>query len=152
VIEDTELTKNLISYIFGNNIANYVAALTRVTVDRKVSIPEMISSLWLQRKNNDLLLIKYFDRLHNLQTITFKPHSKIIDTIEETFKSFLSLSFYLKATNPDLLTTHETIIKLCYQQLGIKQLLSSILFDMLEDNFHLPSLIVQNVTPQTKIQ
>ena len=149
-IEDTEITKKTIDYVFGSNVANYVDALTRIKTERKISVAKMIDVLWVERKNDDLLLIKYFDRLHNMQTINFKPHVKAIKTVHETFEKFLSLSFYFKDTIPKMLMVHEAIMELCYKQLAVKQPPSMNLITAFEDNFLLPSLIVQNAVLQTK--
>ena len=78
-IEDTELTKEMIDYIFGFTIASQVEDLTRIKIDGKISVAEMVKSLWFQNKK-DLLLIKYFDRLHNMRTINAKSPEKIQKT------------------------------------------------------------------------
>jgi (p)ppGpp synthase/HD superfamily hydrolase len=49
----------------------------------------MVKSLWLQKKY-DLLLVKLFDRLHNIQTISVKSPEKIHKILEETNKYFFS--------------------------------------------------------------
>ena len=72
--------------------------------------------MWLEKKV-ELLLVKYFDRLHNLQTINSKPLEKISKTIEETFKQFISLSLYLKGSIPGLYNTNKYMLDLCFQQL-----------------------------------
>ena len=74
-----------------------------------------------------------------MQTISYKSKFKIVETIEETFKKFLSLSFYLKSKNLIQQSTHEEMLNLCYQQLKIENV-KSISFLSLFDNFHLSSL------------
>ncbi|MCC8399006.1 MAG: hypothetical protein LN563_00200 [Rickettsia endosymbiont of Platyusa sonomae] len=49
-------------------------------------------SILFQQKKNDVLLIKLFDQLHNMQTIGAKSPEKIKKIIEETLKSFISVS------------------------------------------------------------
>ena len=92
-IEDTALTKEMISLIFGSTIANHVEDLTRIKNNKKISSAEIIESLYAQKKN-DLLLIKIFDRLHNLQTIRIKSSEKVNNIISETLKRFLTASIY----------------------------------------------------------
>lgn len=96
-IEDTELTKDMLEYIFDSNIANWVEDLTRIKFDRKISSAELIERLWLQKKK-ELLLIKLFDRAHNMQTINIKSQEKMKKTIYETLVTFLpiaaSLAFF----------------------------------------------------------
>ena len=144
-IEDTELTKNMISIMFGFVVANQVDSLTRVKPDRKISAGETIDLLWLQRKE-DLLLIKYFDRLHNLQTINAKTPEKISKVIAETLEQFISLEIYFKATMPNLFNADDVIIDLCYKQLPIKQQqhwLQDLMKDC-EDYLELPFLVFQS--------
>lgn len=120
-IEDTDLTKGMINDIFGANIANNVDDLTRVKSYGKITAAEMVKLLWAEKKY-DLLLIKYFDRLHNLQTINSKSPIKIQQTIQETLKQFISLSIYFEKSNiPDLITEkHMNMVYLCIKQLPKK--------------------------------
>ena len=100
-IEDTELTKEMIDYIFGFTIASQVEDLTRIKIDGKISVAEMVKSLWFQNKK-DLLLIKYFDRLHNMRTINAKSPEKIQKTASETIEIFLILASYLEMSKTEL--------------------------------------------------
>lgn len=144
VIEDTVLTKKMIENIFDSNIAAQVDALTRVQPDRTFSIPESIDLLWSQNKI-ELLVIKLFDRLHNIQTIHGKSPEKILTTIEETFKNFISLCIYLKATMPELLKIYKIMLSLCYKQLPISQPLRfGLIKTNFEDNFQFPFPVFQN--------
>lgn len=120
-IEDTKLTKSMINDIFDVHIANNVDDLTRVKSYGKITAAEMIKLLWTEKKY-DLLLIKYFDRLHNLQTIQAKSPTKIQQTIQETLKQFISLSLYFEKNNmPDLMTKkHMDMVDLCLKQLPKK--------------------------------
>lgn len=97
-IEDTDLTFNMIADIFSRDIAEQVNDLTRVKNDRKISSAEMVETLWLEKKY-DLLLVKLFDRLHNMQTIEAMSPEKAQKTIDETLKYFLVLSEMMKLPN-----------------------------------------------------
>ncbi|WP_253307399.1 MULTISPECIES: HD domain-containing protein [unclassified Rickettsia] len=94
-IEDTLLTKEIIIKEFGHKIANQVEDLTRIKKDYKISAVEMVKILYMQKKD-DLLLIKLFDRLHNMQTVRAKSLEKIWQTTFETLQIFLALAVYLK--------------------------------------------------------
>jgi (p)ppGpp synthase/HD superfamily hydrolase len=142
-IEDTELTKDLIAYIFDSNIASKVDDLTRVKFDRKISVPEILELLWLQKKN-DLLLVKFFDRLHNMQTIGVKSKEKIITSTEETLKTFTSLGMFLQAIIHEEFPIDETLMLLCLQALRFNKQMPQESLKVFEDNFQLPSLIFQN--------
>ena len=116
-IEDTELTKDLIAYIFDSNIASKVEDLTRVKFDRKISSAEMVKLLYISKKY-DLLLIKMFDRVHNMQTINYKSLEKSKKTTEETLKSFLTLSAYFRLNTLQNIDIEEQITQLCYQNIS----------------------------------
>ncbi|CAM79541.1 HD domain-containing protein [Orientia tsutsugamushi] len=94
-LEDTTLTKERISYEFGSNIAEHVSDLTRVRNNKKISAMEMIQILRSKNKT-ELLLIKLFDRFHNITTIFIKPPQKMQEIIFETQQEFISLAEYLK--------------------------------------------------------
>ena len=94
-IEDTKLTKEKINIIFDQNIANNVELLTRIKINNKIPSAELIKLLYKQ-KNKDLLFIKIFDRLHNIQTIAIKSFEDKKRIIEETISEFIILSLYLE--------------------------------------------------------
>jgi len=150
-LEDTNLTKEIICYIFGSVIAEQVEDLTRIKNDRKISSAEMVDLLLLQNKY-DLLLIKIFDRLHNLLTLAVKPLEKIQLTVEETGKKFISLSIYLDAIMiiPNL-RLDTKITKLCGKYLPIRHNVSVDLRGFCEDTFRLPFPDFQNEELQTYI-
>ncbi|WP_342226222.1 HD domain-containing protein [Rickettsia endosymbiont of Urophora cardui] len=95
-IEDTELTKEKVAEEFGWKVANQVMDLTRIKEDGvKISAAEMVELLYKEKKH-DVLLIKLFDRLHNIQTIGAKSPEKAKKIVEETIEHFLILSSYLE--------------------------------------------------------
>jgi (p)ppGpp synthase/HD superfamily hydrolase len=107
-IEDTDLTFEMIQTEFGLLVASQVVDLSRIKVlGKKISSAEMVESLWLQKKY-DLLLVKLFDRLHNIQTIGVKSPEKIYKIVEETISAFLVLAVYLNITDAE-----KEIIQLC---------------------------------------
>lgn len=139
-LEDTKLTKDTLEYIFDANIANQVENLTRVKFDHKISSAEIIERLWLEKKH-DLLLIKLFDRIHNLQTIYAKSPEKINSIVEETFKQFISLSLYFRFKDSRLIDVDQKIIELCYQHIPNFSSNHDLTF---EDSFQLSFLNMKN--------
>ncbi|WP_425363619.1 HD domain-containing protein [Candidatus Tisiphia endosymbiont of Hybos culiciformis] len=93
-IEDTILTEDMIARVFGKQIANQVVDLTRLKSYGKISSAETLDLLYNQKKY-DVLLIKLFDRLHNMQTIGYKSPEKIKKIVDETLQSFLAVCTYL---------------------------------------------------------
>jgi len=108
-LEDTELTKDMLSTIFGPLVANQVEDLTRIKADRKISSSELVESLW-QEKKYDLLFVKQFDRFHNMQTISIKSPEKVDKIIRETMHTFLVLAAFFGM--PDI---EEKLSDLCLQ-------------------------------------
>ncbi|WP_342638345.1 HD domain-containing protein [Orientia tsutsugamushi] len=94
-LEDTTLTKEKICQEFGHNIAEQVSDLTRIKDNKKISSREMIQTLY-NRNKTELLLIKLFDRFHNIQTVSIKPYEKRQEIILETQQEFIPLAKYLK--------------------------------------------------------
>ena len=154
-IEDTDLTKDLIEHIFDANIASKVEDLTRVKLDRKISSAEMVQLLCIQEKT-DLLIVKYFDRLHNIQTINAQSPEQILKTTEETAKAFISLGIYLQIELPEFCKSHEKLLNLCYKSLHTQQFATAKqpclplgLFEKSTDNYQLPFLVFQSEKPPT---
>ncbi len=107
-IEDTTLTENMIARVFGKQIANQVVDLTRLKSYGKISSAETLDLLYRQNKH-DVLLIKLFDRLHNMQTIRYKSPEKVKKIVDETLQSFLAVCTYFGYIN---LENH--LYELCY--------------------------------------
>ena len=118
-LEDTAITKNLLEIIFNNKIADNVEKLTRINCKNKISSMQMVQDLWSINRQ-DLLLIKYFDRLHNIQTINAKQPEKIYKTIKETLMQFVSLSLHLQGIIPGLYKQSKKLFKLCLKELDPK--------------------------------
>jgi (p)ppGpp synthase/HD superfamily hydrolase len=137
-IEDTDLTKDRIEYIFDANIASKVDDLTRVKSDRKISSAEMLELLWLQKKE-ELLFVKFFDRLHNIQTIKSKSPLKIKKILDETFKEFIILASYL-----EMVDIEEKLKKLCLQIMFNRNSDTDSQPSLFNGNFQLPFLVFEN--------
>ncbi|HJD64163.1 MAG TPA: HD domain-containing protein [Rickettsia endosymbiont of Sericostoma sp.] len=92
-IEDTTLTEEMITRLFDKRIANQVEGLTRVKSYGKISAAETLDLLYMQKKD-DILIIKLFDRYHNLQNVGVKSPEKIKKIVDETIKDFLIYAIY----------------------------------------------------------
>lgn len=144
VIEDTILTKEMISKIFDTQVANNVEALTRVKLNGKLSVSELVENLYLLKNHYDLLTIKCFDRLHNMQTLSYQPSDKIVKTVEETIKIFIVISIYLSSKNSNLLEFEQQLAELCYKHTTFKPQFPPIADQIFEDTFLLPFPTFQN--------
>jgi len=137
-IEDTRLTEGIILDIFGKKISTQVECLTRIKdKGNKISSTEIVEFLFREKKDG-LLMIKLFDRLHNMQTIGAKSPEKIKKVLEETFKVFLIATAYLNHTYLE-----NELSKLCLEKTFIN---TSSLHPVgfFEDNSLLLSLGFQN--------
>lgn len=87
-IEDTELTEEAITEIFGPEVAKHVEGLTRIKSYGKISSGESLNLL-IKEKRYNTALIKLFDRIHNVQTLGVKSPEKARKIIEDTLINFL---------------------------------------------------------------
>lgn len=94
-IEDTELTEEMIAEIFSAEVAKHVEGLTRVKPTRKISAEESLNLLIKQKRYNTVL-IKLFDRIHNIQTLESKSPEKAHKIIKETLRKFLLSAIHLE--------------------------------------------------------
>ena len=95
IIEDTEVTVEMIEGTFGQRIAEMVDMLTRDRPDgTKLTIEEVITNTY-KKADKEVLLIKLIDRLHNIQTIESMSTQKIEKIIAETLTNFIASSMYL---------------------------------------------------------
>ncbi len=108
-LEDTELTYEMIKSLFGQQIANQVQDLTRIKNGYKITSAVMVESLWIEKKY-DLLLVKLFDRLHNMQTISAHSPDKRNKIVQETVNNFIVLAAYLNLTDIE-----KKIAQLCFE-------------------------------------
>ncbi|WP_341789081.1 HD domain-containing protein [Rickettsia endosymbiont of Lasioglossum villosulum] len=107
-IEDTALTEEMIAKIFGEEVAKHVEGLTRVKPYGKITAEESLNIL-VKQKRYDTVLIKLFDRIHNVQTLGAKSPEKAQKIIEETLRSFLLIPFLIEN-----LALENYLYKLCY--------------------------------------
>lgn len=107
-LEDTSLTYEMIAAAFSDKIAEHVKDLTRITPSGKITSAEMVKQLWVEKKYK-LILIKLFDRLHNMQTIFAKSPEKQQKIVTETLQYFLALSEIL-----EIPTLSEILYNTCY--------------------------------------
>ena len=95
VVEDTEVTVSMIVDNFSWRIAEMV---DRLTCDRpdgiKLSVATILNSSY-QAKDKEVMLIKLFDRLHNIQTLGVKTPEKTKKIVNETLITFITLSMHL---------------------------------------------------------
>lgn len=94
IIEDTPVTAGMILDNFGWRIAEMVDMLTRDRPDgSKLSVEEIINKAY-KKQDEEVLLIKLFDRLHNVKTLGYQSEAKREHTIFETITQFIVPAAY----------------------------------------------------------
>jgi len=144
IVEDTEVTVGMIQDTFGQRIAQMVDRLTRDRPDAtKLTVEQLINNAY-HLKDKEVLLIKLFDRLHNIQTIESMSVEKTEKAISETLKKFITLSIYLGERVLGLLAIEKMLTELCYQSISARQPQVQNQQMVFEDSFQLVSPNFQN--------
>ncbi len=99
IVEDTEVTVEIIADEFGWRAAEMVDRLTRDRPDgTKLSVETILQNAYAH-KDKEVILIKLIDRIHNLRTINFKSSDKIAKTIQCSLNNFSSICLLLDDIN-----------------------------------------------------
>ena len=112
-VEDTTLTLSEIEQEFSPRIAQIVDRLTRNVdpiTNKKISASECLVKSFLL-KDDDVTLIKMFDRLHNISTIKNLAIKKQIENINETNWVFFPIAL-TKGYNlffPNIISSDDSI-------------------------------------------
>ena len=155
IIEDTEVTAGMIIDNFGWRIAEMVDRLTRDRPDgSKLTVEEILNNSY-QEKDKEVLLIKLFDRLHNIQNLGAISPEKVKKVIKETLNFFIVTTMYMEYK-----TLEQTMYKLCCDNLSIDYSFDNELefsesksyLDFLEQSYshQTVSQVFQNVINQLK--
>ncbi len=92
VVEDTEISLDFIRDEFGSTIANIIDGLTKISgvfTSRALGQAENVRKLMLSMATDvRVILVKFADRLHNMQTIEAVSRHKQIKTASETLDLF----------------------------------------------------------------
>ncbi|MDA0917282.1 MAG: HD domain-containing protein [Proteobacteria bacterium] len=155
IIEDTEVTAGMIFDNFGWRIAEMVDRLTRDRPDgSKLTVEEILNNSY-QEKDREVLLIKLFDRLHNIQNLGAISPEKVKKVIKETLNFFIVTTMYMEYK-----TLEQTMYKLCCDNLSIDYSFDNDLqfsesksyLDFLEQSYshQTVSQVFQNVINQLK--
>lgn len=144
LVEDTEVTVDMIRGTFGERIAEMVDRLTRDRPDgTKLTVEQVLNNAY-HLKDKEVLLIKLFDRLHNIQTIGALSVEKIEKITNETLKKFITLSIFLGEKISGIGIIEKTLTELCYQNIPTRQPHVQNHEIVFEDSFQLSSPNFQN--------
>jgi len=105
IVEDTEVNVERIQGAFGERIAEIVDMLTRDRPDgSKLSVEKIIANAY-KKQDEEVLLIKLLDRLHNLDTLGSITLKKQLDIKLETISLFPLVCIFLDSMDFDELLT-----------------------------------------------
>jgi len=102
VIEDTEVTKEIIVKDFNKEIAELVDGVTKISKlnfstkhdQNMANTRKIITSI---TKDVRIIIIKLADRLHNMRTLSYKSEFKQKENAMETMDIFVPLAYYIGA-------------------------------------------------------
>ncbi|WP_457654266.1 RelA/SpoT family protein [Rhodocaloribacter sp.] len=96
VVEDTELSLDLIREEFGDTVANVIDGVTKISgvfASRELGQAENVRKLMLSMATDiRVILVKFADRLHNMRTLGSLPKRKQIKIASETLELFAPLA------------------------------------------------------------
>ena len=116
IVEDTEVTIQMIAVEFGDVVSQIVCQLTRDRANGTKISCEILLSNALELQHKDVLIIKIFDRIHNLQTLDAKSTEKQIKTVKETLENFIVIAMYLDDIELEHIMIAETNKRLMLEQ------------------------------------
>ena len=96
VVEDTELSLDLIREEFGDTLAMIIDGLTKISdvfASRELGQAENVRKLMLSMASDvRIILVKFADRLHNMRTIEALPKKKRLKIASETLDLYAPLA------------------------------------------------------------
>jgi (p)ppGpp synthase/HD superfamily hydrolase len=98
IVEDTQVTIQMILDEFGPRVAKMVDMLTRDRPDgTKLTVEEILNNAFKQG-DKEIILIKILDRQHNLETSSVKTREKQLALVQKTLKNFLIIAEFTEFT------------------------------------------------------
>ena len=97
VVEDTEASFKEISENFGNHVAALVDGVTKISKLKPSAVDEMKSEtirkmLFAMINDMNVIVIKFADKMHNLETLNFLPFEKRKKIAKETLEIYSPLA------------------------------------------------------------
>ena len=144
IVEDTKVTVEMIQSTFGSRIAEMVDRLTRNRPDgTKLTIEELLNNAY-DLKDKEVLLIKLFDRLHNIQTIGSIAPEKQKKIAQETLQDIISLTTIFQDLNLEIELNTKSLTILYGKEIADQMIKKRYNIFSISDNYQLPLPTFQN--------
>ncbi len=144
IIEDTEVTAGMILDNFGCRITEMVDRLTRDRPDgSKLSVEEILNNAY-DLKDKEVLLIKLFDRLHNIQTIGSIALEKQKKIAQETLQDIISLTTIFQDLNLEIELNTKSFTILYGKEIADQMIKKRYNIFSISDSYQLPLPTFQN--------
>jgi len=144
IVEDTKVTVEMIQSTFGSRIAEMVDRLTRNRPDgTKLTIEELLNNAY-DLKDKEVLLIKLFDRLHNIQTIGSIAPEKQKKIAQETLQDIISLTTIFQDLNLEIELNTKSLTILYGKEIADQMIKKRYNIFSTSDSYQLPLPTFQN--------
>jgi len=144
IVEDTKVTVEMIQGTFGSRIAEMVDRLTRNRPDgSKLSVEEILNNAY-DLKDKEVLLIKLFDRLHNIQTIESIAPEKQKKIAQETLQDIISLTTIFHDLNLEIELNTKSFTILYGKEIADQMIKKRYNIFSISDSYQLPLPTFQN--------
>jgi (p)ppGpp synthase/HD superfamily hydrolase len=144
IVEDTKVTVEMIQGTFGSRIAEMVDRLTRNRPDgSKLSVEEILNNAY-DLKDKEVLLIKLFDRLHNIQTIGSIAPEKQKKIAQETLQDIISLTTIFQDLNLEIELNTKSFTILYGKEIADQMIKKRYNIFSISDSYQLPLPTFQN--------
>jgi (p)ppGpp synthase/HD superfamily hydrolase len=144
IVEDTKVTVEMIQSTFGSRIAEMVDRLTRNRPDgTKLTIEELLNNAY-DLKDKEVLLIKLFDRLHNIQTIGSIAPEKQKKIAQETLQDIISLTTIFQDLNLEIELNTKSLTILYGKEIADQMIKKRYNIFSISDSYQLPLPTFQN--------
>ncbi len=100
VVEDTDVTIDIIKEKFGDDVANIVDGVTKISKLKYMTKEKVLAKthqkiLLAMTKDIRVILVKLVDRVHNMRTLDFQSKEKQISIAKETLDLYAPLAHRL---------------------------------------------------------